>query len=187
MQHNYRNFYVPFLLSMHLALSFLYSLLSLPECLAVCLQREILWLLRLFLTSTEVFSCRSSCPALMHEDLLRRLWISAVGSCASIVGLVGVQTHTLTHHGRSTVGMGFKHEPLICIKPHVCLLRANTPPLPLTDSSLCFNVCAATRSDLQSSNHLCKTSWWSLMHTQVLTGTPGITGLRLGRDCTIYS
>lgn len=46
-------------------------------------------------------------------------------------GLPGAETHTLTHRGRSRAGMGCKQEPLICIKPHFYLLRAdttNTPP-----------------------------------------------------------
>lgn len=72
----------------------------------------------------------------------------------SILGLPGAETHTLTHRGRSRVGMGRKQEPLICIKPHFSPLRANTTPPPLpADSSLCFNVCTHTHT-LQSANHL---------------------------------
>lgn len=70
--------------------------------------------------------CRSSCDAVMRGDPLWRLWISTVDSCVSILGLPGAETHTLTHHGRSRAGMGCKQEPLIFIKPHFYLLRANT-------------------------------------------------------------
>lgn len=51
----------------------------------------------------------------------------------SIHVLLGAEAHTLTHRGRSRVGLGCKTEPLICRKPHFCLLRANTPPPPLLE------------------------------------------------------
>lgn len=59
-----------------------------------------------------------------------RLWISSVDSCVSIVGLPAAQTHSLRHRGGSTVGMGRKTEPLICINPHDYLLRDPHPHHP---------------------------------------------------------
>lgn len=74
----------------------------------------------------------------MHDDPPWRVWINTVDSCVSILGLPGTETHTLTHRGRSRVGMGCNQEPLICRKPH------NTTIPPSTDSTLCFNVCTHT-------------------------------------------
>ncbi len=85
----------------------------------------------------------------MRRDPLQRLWISAVDSCVSILGLPGAETHMHTHShttGGRERGWDVSKKPLICIKPHFYLMRANTTTPPSFDSSSCLSVCTRTHT-----------------------------------------